>query len=97
VNDAHTHLLKRIEHALHWSATQGCVAVKGNGYGRARYRADREPNTGAGIAEIEHASRLCEPANADTMNAPGMIPGALDTSTKCPHCVSGVQDVLALQ
>jgi hypothetical protein len=97
VNDSHTHLLQRIEHALHWPATQGSVAVKGNRYGRARYRAYREPNPGAGIPEIEQTSRLCKPANADTMNAPGMIPGALDTSAKRPHCLSGVQDVLALQ
>src|SRR5262249_51959016 len=88
---------QRIEHALHRPTTQRFIAIKCSRHRSPRYGADCQAAAGAGITEIEHASRFREPANADTMNAPSAVARALHPRAEGPHGVGGMQDVLALQ
>jgi hypothetical protein len=97
MDNTRTHPLQRVKHALHGPTAQRFVAVKCCCHRRSGHRADRKPHSGAGISEIQHASRLREPPDPDPVYAPGLISGPLHARTECTHDIGGVQDILTLQ
>src|SRR5262245_41464291 len=86
-----------IENPPHRPLAQAGIAVEGRGDGAARDRAHDQAAAGAGIAEVEHAVRLPEAADADPVNAPSAFAGPLDASAQRPHRLGGVDHVLALE
>src|SRR5262249_14805294 len=72
------HALERIEHTPHRTAAQRSVAVEARGDRRPGDRTEQQPATGAGISEIERSFRLRKPSDADAVNAPAALAGALD-------------------
>ena len=50
-----------------------------------------QPAPGAGIAEIERPRRLGKAADADALDLPGALAGALDRGAERPHRLGGVE------
>ena len=96
-DDARAHLLQRIEHPPHRPRPQRRIAVEGGGDPASRYRADRQPAAGAGIAEIQGARRLGKAADTDAVNAPAALARPFDLGAERPHGGGGVEDIFALQ
>jgi hypothetical protein len=97
VDDTRAHPFQRVQHAPHWPAAQGFVAIESGRHRCARDRTDRQPSAGARIAKIKHASRLRKSPNPDAENTPGLVANALHVCAKGAHHVGGVQNVLAFQ
>ena len=98
MDDTCTHLLQRVEHALHRPAAQGFIAVKGC---RDRQRRPRhQSQAGTPVPELPKSSALAgcaKPADSDPVDAPGLITGSLNPRAERTHDIGGAQDVLALQ
>src|SRR5262245_17394337 len=86
-----------IEDALHRPLAQAGIAVEGRGDGAAADRPHDQAAAGAGIAEIEHAMRFAEAADADAVNAPCACGHALDLGAQRAHRLAGVDHVLAFE
>src|SRR5262249_54765698 len=71
--------------------------VEGGGDGTAADRPHDEAAAGAGIAEVEHALRRAEAADADAVNAPLAFAHALDRGAQRTHRLAGVEDILAFE
>ena len=89
--------LQRIEHALHRPAAQRSIAVERRRNRAAGDGAERKPAAGSGIAEIECICRLGKAADADAMDQPLPLAGALDAGAKRLQGLRRVKDVLAFE
>src|SRR3954468_20737956 len=89
--------LDGVENSPHRPLAQAGIAIEGGGDRTARHRSHDQTATGARIAEIEHGLRLPEPADPDTVNAPGALTYPLDGRPQRPHGLGGVDHVLAFQ
>ncbi len=89
--------LQRIEHAPHRPAAQRSVAVESRRDRAAGNSAEREPATGAGIAEIEGTGRLGKAADADAVDRPGLLASPRDTGAKRLQRLRRVEDILAFE
>src|SRR5262249_48774817 len=86
-----------IEDAFDRPLAQAGIAVEGRGGGTAGVRPHDQTAAGAGIAEIEHAMRFAEAADADAVNAPLAFGHALDLGAQRAHRLAGVDHVLAFE
>ena len=94
-DDLRSHAHERIEHAPHRPLAQAGVAIEGRRDRRAGDGAEHQAAAGSGIAEIEHARRLRETGNADTMDIPYPFALALDAGPEHAHGFAGIEHVLA--
>src|SRR5262249_41481676 len=86
-----------IENPPHRPRAQAGVAVEGGGDGTAGDRAHDQAAAGAGIAEVEHALRRAEAADADAVHTPLAFAHALDRGAQRAHRLGGVEHVLAFE
>src|SRR5690606_6780316 len=72
-DDARAHPDQRVENAAHGPLAQGGVAIEGRGDRVAADDAHHQARAGARIAEVEHAGRAREAADADTPYTPAPL------------------------
>ena len=95
--DIRTHQRERIDRPLHRPLRKAGVAGEGSGDWMRGDEAHQQPCRRAAVAHVERRLRLKKGADADAVNRPASLAGALQVGAHRPHRGGRRQHVLAFE
>ena len=86
-----------IRHPRHRTLVQACIACETRRNRRGRHRPHDQPDTGPGIAAIDHVFRFAKAAGSNAVDPPLAIGMARHLGPESPHGVRRSQNIVAFQ